>query len=238
MYVREVADLFRQFADEQDRTFLTDAQVSQYCRLGYEEFYRVVQKVSPESITTGVNITLANVDRYDLADAANPVRLLGASLTHRRLLRLYRISLVDATSGLVKMILEGVNSAEEFQASKQPAMNAWFFPVRYFFTGTQLLFTGALQDTINVSYIPYPNRTPEFATGINWDLIAPADTERIDDFQDFHELIAYFAYQRYAIRDGQDNPQLQRQFDKLLSEFKSYLTSGRNLDVLHVQQSW
>jgi hypothetical protein len=238
MYVREVADLFRQFADEQDRTFLTDAQVSQYCRLGYEEFYRIIQKTSPESITTGVNITLSNVDRYDLADAANPVRLLGSSLTHRRLLRLYRIALIDPTTNVIKMILEGVNSAEELQASKQPALNSWFFPIRYFFGGTQLFFTGQIQDTINVSYIPYPNRTDEFATGINWSLIGPADTERIDDFQDFHELIALFAYQRYAIRDGGDNQQLQRQLAALRSEFVSYLTSGRNLDVLHVQQSW
>lgn len=239
MYVAEVADLFRQFADEQDNTFLTDAQVSQYCRLGYEEFYRVIQKVSPESILTSVNITLTTpVLSYDLALAANPVRILGASLTNRRMLRLYRIALVDPTTGMVLMLLEGCNSAEELQASKGPSISIGFWPFKYFLSGTTIQFAAQVLNTLQISYIPYPNKTAEFATGIDWSKIASTDTERIDDFQDFHELIAYYAMQRYAIRDGADNPQLQRQLEKMRAEFVTYLTSGRNLDVLHVQQTW
>jgi len=239
MFVTEVAAMFRAYADEQDKTFLTDAQVSQYCRLGYDDFYRIVQKTSPESILVNVNIAFPTPRLfYDLADPANTVRLLGASLTHKRLLRLYRIGLVDPTTGLILMLLEAANSAEELQAAKGPAANVGFFPFKYFFSGTILNFAAMIQQTVQVSYIPFPSKTPEFAQGIDWSKIAPADTERIDDFQDFHELIALFAMQRYAIRDGADNQQLQRQLSSMRNDFVSYLTSGRNLDALHVSQSW
>lgn len=238
MFVREVADLFRQYADEQDNTFLTAAQVSTYCRLGYEEYYRLVQKISPESLVTGVNITLNGVWFYDLADAANPVRLLGTSLTHKRMLRLYRLALVDPTTGIVQLLLEGVNTAEEWQASKSPVLIAGFMPVKYFWSGDRILFSATMQGTVQVSYIPYNCKTAEFAGGIDWTKTGAGDNEFIDNFQDFHELIALLAYQRYAIRDGADNQQLQRQLQALTAEFKSYLGSGRNLDVAHVQQTW
>ena len=97
MQVAEVQSLFRQYIDEPDQSFVTDAMIATMLTQAYEEFRWTVMQVDDSIYTALVDITLASQTTYDLADPANTVTVLGAdaNLTNPRLMKLdalYRTS--------------------------------------------------------------------------------------------------------------------------------------------------
>ena len=92
MLVSEVKGLFRAYCDEPDETFLSDANVQSYLKQGYAEFRRKVTALDPYTYAIEVDIAVTG-DRYDLADAANPVTILGANVpvTQRRMIDLVNV---------------------------------------------------------------------------------------------------------------------------------------------------
>lgn len=52
-YTHEVADLFRIYCDEPDQSFLTDAMVAQFCKLGYDEFLQIAAEYNPGLMARG-----------------------------------------------------------------------------------------------------------------------------------------------------------------------------------------
>jgi len=81
MNVGQIFELFKQYCDEPDTTFLTDANAATYLGMGYNEFRSTVQQVSPEAYSTSVVITV-NGNNYDLSSiSGNPVSLLGPAPT-------------------------------------------------------------------------------------------------------------------------------------------------------------
>ncbi len=71
MFVFEITDLFRQYCDEPDVTWLTPADVSNYLATGYREFRWQVSNLAPYTYATNVLIPAAGNVTYDLADPAN-----------------------------------------------------------------------------------------------------------------------------------------------------------------------
>ena len=77
MNVGQVFELFKQYCDEPDTTFLTNANAATYLAMGYNEFRTTVQQVSPQAFSTDVAITVDG-NSYDLSSTSgNPVVLLG-----------------------------------------------------------------------------------------------------------------------------------------------------------------
>ena len=81
----EIAQLFRRYCDEPDQSFLTDADVALYCKLGYDEFRQFVNSINPYILARHVVIQVNNSFRYDLTQAnatatgANTPSILGTN---------------------------------------------------------------------------------------------------------------------------------------------------------------
>ena len=81
----EVSRLFRRYTDEPDQSFLSDADVALYCKLGYDEFRQFVDSIDPHILARHVVISVAGSRTYDLtqfnntATAATTPSILGVN---------------------------------------------------------------------------------------------------------------------------------------------------------------
>lgn len=217
MLVEEVAALFRSYTDESDTTYMTSANVALYLKLGYAELRGKWARVDPSVYETIVNLPLAGVTEYDFALAANPVRLLGnpgGGLTGPRLQRIVELIAVTQQSWIV-----GPTSFTGVQSLALLSPGTW----RYYFTGTKLLFSENINNTLKLRYLGEPN--------VDWTKQTVGDNERIDDNEDYHDIIALLAAQIYAIRDGAFNAQLQARLAQRLSELQEHAYYGRDLSA-------
>lgn len=205
-------NLFRAYVDEPDQTFVTDANAQAYINQGYREFRNRVIACNPSTYQTSVSIALSNAREYDLSLAANPVRILGASLsgTAQRLIMLLGVRHIDPASGETLRGLKGLPSRKSLQSS----------PSGYFLDGSVLRFPESQTGTFAVDYVP---ATPLITT---W---AEANPE-FDDMVDWHDLIVLYATKSYAIRDGGENAALMSQMAVRENDFMNYI-ANRDIDA-------
>lgn len=209
MLAEQVAALFDQFCDEDDVTFVTAAQKAIYLARGYARFRTLVRSHDPHFYHARATITLAGTDSYDLALAGNPVRVMGTNPTSTRLSSLIRVVSVDASGNWLGDYLPAA-SWEELH----------LFDRRYLLAGTVLYFSGDVTGSVRLEYVPID--------AVDWTDIEVGDNEFIDELDEFHDLIAMFAYGYYAVRDAADNLQLQQLMAERKLELQAYLTIGRN----------
>lgn len=215
MNVFEVATLFLSYVDEPDETFLSTAQAQLYLKLGYDAFRHLVVQYDPGTYEQLVQWQLGSAVEYDFALAANPVRLLGnpvGGLTGPRLQTICELTLRYTSQmpyGMMPMI--GVKSLAEIA---QGTLGT------YLFTGTKLVFPYSMNGTMQMRYVG--------ASAVDWTKTGPTDDEKIDDLEQFHELIAIFAAQKYNIRDAAANAQLQATKAELTERIEEYLCLGRD----------
>lgn len=216
MFVDELAELFKDYIDESDDSFVDTAKRTRYLKMGYDEFRRLASQYDPTIYQTVVDIVLSNVTEYDFALTTNPVRLLGkpaAGLTGPRLLRLSEMSIKYSNQPPYgQMPWVGVKSIAEL------SQGSWG---TYLFVGTKLQFPFNINGTLSIRYIGVP-------IGPDWTKQAPGDDERIDDLEDWHDLIALMAAQQYNIRDNAANAELQRKRAERTLEFQMFLCNGRD----------
>ena len=116
MNTGEVFSLFKQYADEPDATWLTDADIQIYLDRGYEEFRRLVIQQDPYTYYSTVTLDYTT-DEYDLADPASAVRILGASVpaTTKRLEYLTGVHATNDSGDILwtgKVLVEYVPEAD------------------------------------------------------------------------------------------------------------------------------
>ncbi len=116
MFVFEITNLFRQYCDEPDATWLTTTDVSNYLATGYREFQWAVSDLAPYTYAVDVSIPATAATSYDLADPANAVRILGNNLSAgvRRMMQLIEIR-SPAGSPPNDLIWRSVNSMRGLQ---------------------------------------------------------------------------------------------------------------------------
>ena len=218
MTIEEVAMMFRRLVDEPDTTFFSDAEVAAALKQGYAEFRGMVFKAMPEVYERTYS---ANVVGNSLALAGV---LFGASPTQPRCLRVTRIEQVSDTTATATF--QGLLDA----AASKESLYSLGYPVRWLLQGTNLLFSENLTRAIRINYLP--------ADQLNWTAgIVPASNVSIDDITDYHDLIALFAVQQYAIKDFASNKVLMQQYAKRVADFQSFLSSGRGGDAARWVQS-
>lgn len=210
MYVDEVALLFRTLVDEDDVTFLTPAHVATYLKSGYEVMMRAVAENGPQTMEISTLISVTGRS-YDLAGGA--VKLLGANATQRRIRRILDIWEEDATGIPQQRVLQVPDLRRLLDLGKAGA----------YLTGTNLFFnTEYNAQLIRLVYLGEP--------AIDWTKQTAGQNEWIDDFTDFHELIALEAASLYSIRDGKKNTKLEEHRDALRLDFTAMLCQGRMYD--------
>lgn len=221
MNAGEVYNLFRSLIDETDETFLTSANTDTYLKQGHSEFRNLVTGIDPEYYiertfmsplaSTSLAIDLTNGGNF--VDG-NPVLGAGAVTANKLMSRLVRMGVVDnATNDTLSYYMVPCNSALAVQRGEG----------NYCISGQSLVlgsdFTGT---TIRLEYLRDPV--------ITWTSVA---ADYIGDLAAHHPLIALYAAQYYAIRDGAENIPLIRQMARKEKELKEYLTTGRLSEGAH-----
>ena len=110
----EVATKFRQYIDEPDQTFVSDADVETYLDDGYREFRNMVCDINPMIYNVTEQMTFSDERTHDLATATgSAASLLGAAPTGTsgRMVRLNTITKVN-TSGNITQRLEAVSNSQ------------------------------------------------------------------------------------------------------------------------------
>ena len=211
MNIKETAELFRAYIDEPDATFVTDSDLKVFLAQGYREFRDIVTRIQPETYSTGASFEMSNQAKFDFSttnvtfDDLAVGKILGASATaSRRLVKLISVSIVDTTSQMPTTIYEPVTSAVALERSWNG----------YMLVGEKLVFSGNINDTITIAYVPEQSSTM-------WDNLA--STAVVDDLTLYHDIIALLASKQYAIRDGAFNPPLMDQLNRRLADLQEGL---------------
>lgn len=197
----QVAAKFRQYIDEPDQTFVSDADVETYLDDGYREFRNMVCDINPMIYNTTADITLSSARTHDLAAVAP--KLLGAdAISPGPMVRLNAIRRVD-TDGNVTQRLEAVSNVQALDV----------VPSSYYLANTVLRFSSSLTGSYKIDYVPQGD--------ITWTGGSPSAF--IDNLTSFHDLIALLAYRQYAIIDGAESEPVLRQAATRMKEFQEYL---------------
>lgn len=215
MTVTEVVTLFRQYIDEPDQTFVTDAMVVSMLGAAYNEFRWFVSEMDNNVYTYEVTITNTNSSTYDLLNGAVKVFGADANLTDPRLMKV--VALHSVTNTLINTPLEPVTG---------PQALAHIFG-GYYLDGTTLKFSELRSGDLLLRYFPQyvaAGAAPAIAGYVDWS----AGTF-IDNLSMFHDLIALLAAKQYFIMDGAVNEMLMAQMQMRQEDLKRYLTS-RGLD--------
>lgn len=221
MYVEEVRSLFDQYIDEPDLTFLTVAQRRNALARGYDSFRQVVIDGDHWAYNKTQDYTLGSVAELDLTTSAPP--LLGASAAAgNKLVRLRRVAVLDDLNNIWQFV-EAVRTLDP--VLPRAYIDQWQDqPTRYALVGNKLLFSRNLQATCRLYYLP--------SSTVNWNQDLPGDNEFIDDYDQFHKLIAmYAARDYYATRDAEVHQKLQMQIVTEEQRIIGFLGVGRDTEA-------
>ena len=217
MQVAEVQSLFRQYIDEPDQSFVTDAMIATMLTQAYEEFRWTVMQVDDSIYTALVDITLASQTTYDLADPANTVTVLGAdaNLTNPRLMKLD--ALYRTSDTVVLTPLEPVATPQSLSQMTGAFM----------LDGTLLRFSERRTGTLTMRYFPQYVAAGAAAAAssgyIDWSVGGGGSF--IDNLSMFHDVIALLAAKQYFILDNAVNDMLMAQLNLRTGDLNKYLTA-------------
>ncbi len=235
MYVADVYNLFRSYIDEADTTFISDAQAQLALRAAYDTVYEKIAQLSPESVLARESYALSAAT--ELSFSVSVPRIMGKTTDKPRLLRLFGVYFLDSATMRIKQILNGVGSLNELYSNNTGLRGLDDTGAVYCFVRDALFFAGPITQTVGVFYVPYPSK-PENATGIDWSKTGPADNEYIDDFPQFHKLIALIAAKEYyAVRDGADSAQIMRECAKIEADMERFFIT-RSPQNMRVNLVW
>lgn len=226
----EVADIFRNYCDESDATFLDDAQVANYLNIGYNQFRKIVTEQDNNFYYRSVVIT-PSTSSYDLAASTNPVRIMGEFPTD---LPMYRLLRVSYSSG----IFNTNNNQPIYLKPGRSTVDVLAGINMYVLLGSQILFSNNVDGNILIEYIPKalintglapapPAPVGTILTDPIFTVASITTTPRfIDDLSEYHDIIALLAYRQYAIKDFASNPVLETHRTERMEDLKDYLASG------------
>jgi hypothetical protein len=211
----EVKAFFRNLASEPDLTFFDASMETAACKRAHSRFRRVIVKHRPEFLEEYVDITLSSASLIDLELGA--VKLFGntPTIANGPALKIIQMCEVDAAgaAGNVSTIYRFVRSRKELLSSSyvsEPCVHL---------SGKKIVFPSSVSGIFRVYYV---------GTGIvDW---ANAAAQFVDNFADYHDLIAYYAYEEYAALDQAFPEAIAQKLSRLETEFAEHLSEGVVLD--------
>lgn len=236
MNVTEVKDLFLSYVDETDEGGPAPNWTAMRRNLleqGYFDFVQFVSEIDDFIYRQEVDVSLVNVDNYNLASPASAVRIMGnpaGGLTHQRLWRLINVTTLDGNNKPCQVIpsTRRLDAVAPFGSPSFQMLQPWL-DVQFILKGSILQFNIDLNQTLRLFYVPSPAYDAGLGVGVDWTQDGPADNTFIDDFEQFHDIIALFAARRYELMDGQPNPQVANLLANRKNEFQMHLL--KNIDA-------
>ena len=197
----QVATKFRLYIDEPDQTFVSDDDVETFLDDGYREFRNIVCDVNPMIYNAIQDVTLSDVNVFDLVTGSPSFLGATPTATAGRLVRINGFNQVNSDGDVTT----------RFTGLTNPT-SLGIVGSSYYLAGPRLMFSRRLTGTFQMNYVPEGN--------VTW---TGTPSTYIDDLNTFHDLIALLAYKQYAIIDGAENQPLLRQALARRTEFFEYL---------------
>ncbi len=214
MNTTEIMRYFEMVIDESDNTFVNAADKALFLTLGHNEFRTIAFEETPLDMVSSVDYTLAGVRTIDLStlvpDDAGSVLLSNSITTSTRtMLKLHSVAMMSGTdvSYYYDLVVDNTNITDyPYPILATPI--AWL-------RASTLRFATDQTGTIRVSYLK--------ESDVNF---AGVDLF-VDNFPQFHPLIAMFAAKHYSVIDNGVNEQLEAKTASFTQEMKSFLASTR-----------
>lgn len=215
MTLDEVITFFRVLADEPDLTFLPQADLIPLVKSAYYQYHRAITNISDSPFMTTLDIA-APTQEIDLTVAPN--NLLGVTpwAGNKRMARLDAVSTIALsganTSYLFSYIPAG--SITEFHVARRQS---------YILVDKKLKFNTAQAaglGTLRLTYTYFPD--------IDFTKVNPGDNQEIDEFAEFHDIIALLLYKLYAIKDVAVNIPMENQLAARMADLKAYFEQGQS----------
>ena len=251
MNVTEARSLFRDYVDDPDGTFLTDAQVNQYLDFGLGDWLKFIRQHRPDLLLTFVNLTAANGASYTSQPASAKPVAYALNLNDKDIIYPGKVantplmgSYVDTSAGpgsyvalrgpidTISNLYRGQSGPDSEQTrtwrlmpvSRGESLNLSNNMYNYMLQKQTLMFNGGFPDNLIIEYFPQPRTVFADATT---DVSQPIE----DGFlPQFHELIVLMATTRYFIRDGQPNQMVSQQMASSQAGLLRYLQDGQLTD--------
>ncbi len=214
--VDQVINTFRTYIDEPDQTFVPNSLVENMLNLAYIEFRRKVTNIDPNIYARTIDV--AAPGSVTVATPAFPAPFLVSTTTpENRLISLLSVYIADQVNNLPSLVFNSVQSLEALQSTGDAV----------FFTSNILMFNYVIQRPLKIAYVPGHN--VQFQAG----LAPPAHFT--DDLDAFHDMIALYAYQPYAIADAATSEQIVGQLQIRERELIDYLSNRNTAGANYVQ---
>jgi hypothetical protein len=205
---------FEMVIDESDNTFVNAADKALFLTLGHNEFRTIAFEETPLDMVSSVDYTLAGVRTIDLStlvpDDAGSVLLSNSITTSTRtMLKLHSVAMMSGTdvSYYYDLVVDNTNITDyPYPILATPI--AWL-------RASTLRFATDQTGTIRVNYLK--------ESDVNF---AGVDLF-VDNFPQFHPLIAMFAAKHYSVIDNGVNEQLEAKTASFTQEMKAFLASTR-----------
>ena len=214
MNTTEIMRYFEMVIDESDNTFVNAADKALFLTLGHNEFRTIAFEETPLDMVSSVNFTLAGVRTIDLStlvpDDAGSVLLSNSVTTSTRtMLKLHSVAMMSGTdvSYYYDLVVDNTNITDyPYPILATPV--AWL-------RASTLRFATDQTGTIRVSYLKES------------DVDFSVAGQFVDNFPQFHPLIAMFAAKHYSVIDNGVNEQLEAKTASFTQEMKAFLASTR-----------
>ena len=213
MNTTEIMRYFEMVIDESDNTFVNATDKALFLTLGHNEFRTIAFEETPLDMVSSVDYTLAGVRTIDLSTlvpdggAAGDV-LLGANADNP-MLKLHSVAMMSGTdvSYYYDLVVDNTNITDyPYPILATPV--AWL-------RASTLRFATDQTGTIRVSYLKES------------DVDFSVAGQFVDNFPQFHPLIAMFAAKHYSVIDNGVNEQLEAKTASFTQEMKAFLASTR-----------
>ena len=214
MNTGELLRYFEMVIDESDNTFVNETDKHLFLRLGHNEFRTIAYEETPLDFVSSVSYTLSSAKSIDLA-GVNPDGALGASSrllgedAFNPMLKIHSVAMMSTDD--VSYYYDLVVDNREITDYPYPILST---PIAWLRAST-LHFATAQTGTVRVNYLREAKVDFSLTAGF------------VDDFPQFHPLIAMLAAKHYSVIDNGVNEQLEAKTAQFTQEMRSFLQSTR-----------
>ena len=227
MNIADIATYFRNIADEPDKTFLTDAELSVLLEAAWKQYMAIIHEADEEAFTGILNVTMTGTT-VDLTVA--PYNLLSNTIAFNgsgKMVRLQSVIKRDSTSGVPSFVYQAAHSLDEWAQSSDSL---------YILSNKTLSFNRSLAGddiTLVYTYLPTIDWTKIDSTAVGYTVQYP------DEFDFYHDIIALLTYKQYAIKDATQNIPMLQHLSERIAEMKGFFQKGQSFSGnQYVSRSW
>ena len=245
MNVLEAQTLFRDYIDDPDQTFLTDAQVNQYITFGLEDWRNIIRQHRADMLLKTIGLTVLNGTNYTAQPASSkpiqasfnlndPTVLFPGKVVNHPLMGPNPVTVGPVTTtyyGQIQNITniymgpEGISRDRSLRmvpvASGAP-LNLATSLSNYMLQKYTLYFNSRFPEEFTIEF--FPRRETDLAT------MMPDQPLEGGMLEEFQELAILLGTRRYFIRDGVMNEPIERQIQINTDNFARFLIGGRLRD--------